>query len=225
MNYRIASLIISLLLVLASCQKEVPLAPIKTVTVSDFPNALGSTWVYHVIDSLQPIDPNKPEIKIDTVTTTIDRHTTIQELGLEATVWTYQLRNRAFPIKLVEINGNTVYLYWNYGVDSTGQFTFFGKIGLVFPFDYRDTWQTGGFVSGDKTTVIDTIALRLPTALYPKVYVLKNERRTSIESDKRIMTLWFVPKLGIVKIHSHEEHAQSVGDTTWIMVDHNNPNF
>ena len=125
----------------------------------------------------------------------------------------------------MDISGDTVYFYWNTAPDSTGQFFFFGKIGLVFPFDYRDSWQTGGPLSGDKTTVIDTIALRLPTGLYPKVYVLKNERRTSIASDKRIITLWFVPDFGIVKIHLHEEHGQSKGDTTWTIVDHNNPNF
>ena len=217
MNYRTATLLIALVLVLASCQKEVPIAPIKAGSVADFPNALGSTWVYHVIDNLQSIDTNKPDIRIDTVTTSISRYATDPISGLEATVWTYIRNVSPIPEKLVVIRGDTVYFYWSYEKND--------KLGLIFPFDYRDTWQTGGIITGDKTTVIDTISLRLPTGLYPKVYVLKNERRTSIASDKRIMTLWFVPDLGIVKIHVHEEHSQSVGDTTWTIVDHNNPNF
>jgi len=217
MKFRITALFIVLALFLASCEKEVPLAPIKAVSVRDFPNALGSSWVYRVIDNLQPVDPNKPEIRIDTVTTIISRYATDPITGLEATVWTYLVNSQSIPEKLVVIRGDTVYFYWSWEKND--------KIGLVFPFDYRDTWQTGGYLSGDKTTVIDTIALRLPTGLYPRVYVLENERRTSISTDKRIMTLWFVPDLGIVKIHLHEEHEQSEGDTTWTMVGHNNPNF
>jgi len=217
MRYRLAAFLIVFLLVLASCQKEVPLAPIKAGSVLDFPNSLGSTWVYHVTDNLQPIDSNKPQIKTDTVTTTISRYATDPVSGLEATVWTYLQNSLPIAEKLVVIRGDTVYIYWSYENNDI--------IGLIFPFDYRDTWQTGGYLSGDKTTVIDTIALRLPTGLYPRVYVLENERRSTISTDKRIMTLWFVPGLGIVKIRLHEEHAQSVGDTTWMMVDHNNPNF
>ncbi len=217
MKYRISALLIVILLALASCVDEVPLAPIKAGSVRNFPNELGSTWVYHVIDNRQPVDSNKPQLEIDTVTTTISRYAMDPVSGLQATVWTYLRNSAPIPEKLVVIRKDTVYFYWSYENND--------KIGLIFPFDYRDTWQTGGFLSGDQTTVTDTIALRLPTGLYPRVYVLKNERRTSISTDKRTMTLWFVPDLGFVKIHLHEVHAESVGDTTWTMVAHNIPNF
>ncbi len=210
----------TLLLVLAACQNEVPLAPIKAVSVQDFPNAVGSTWEYYVIDNLQPVDPNKPEYIIDTVYVSIDRYATDPQTGSEAAVWAYLFNGdplQQAPERPVITEGNIVYMYWNWKNAD--------KIGLVFPFDVRDSWHTGGLLSGDKTTVIDTTSMRVAAGQFSKVYVLKNERRTTISTDSRIATLWFVPDLGIVKMHFREIHAQSVGDTTWELVHHNNPYF
>ncbi len=218
MKFRIETTLILTFVILISCGKEVPLSPIKAGSVRDFPNSLGSTWVYYLTDNLQPPnDSVKPGTKLDTVTATIDRYATDPASGLKATVWSYFHNSSLIPEKLVVIHGDTVYFYWSYEKND--------KIGLIFPFDYRDTWQTGGYLSGDRTTVIDTIAMRVPAGLYPRVYVLKNERRTSISTDERTMTLWFVPGLGIIKIHLHEKHLRSVGDSTWTLIDHNNSNF
>jgi len=216
---KLLSILTTLLLVAAACQEEVPVAPIKAGSVRNFPNAIGSTWVYHVIDNLQPVDSIKPEYIIDTVYVAIDRYDSEPPIGA-ATVWSYLFNNniiQQYPERPVVIKGDTVYMYWNY---LNGD-----KIGLVFPFDIRDSWRTGGLLSGDKTTVIDTTSLRVAAGQFPRVYVLKNERRTTISTDSRIATLWFVPDLGIIKMHFHELHSQSVGDTTWELVHHNNPDF
>ncbi len=218
MNLRIEAILVLTFVIFASCGKEVPTSPIKAGSVRDFPNSLGSTWVYNLTDNLKPPnDSIKPGTTADTVTATIDRYATDPASGLKATVWSYIHNSSLIPEKLVVIRGDTVYFYWSYERND--------KIGLIFPFDYRDSWQTGGFIAGDRTTVIDTITMRVPAGQYERVYVLKNERITSISTDKRTMTLWFVPGLGIIKIHLHEEHAQSVGDSTWTLIDHNNPNF
>ncbi|MCH8331013.1 MAG: DUF4835 family protein [Bacteroidetes bacterium] len=66
---------------------------------------------------------------------------------------------------------------------------------------------------------------RVPAGLFENVFVLENKRRTTVSTDSRTITLWYVPNLGPIKIHLHEEHAQSVGDTTWTLVDHNFPGF
>ena len=78
---------------------------------------------------------------------------------------------------------------------------------------------------GDETTVTDVISANVRGRLLENVFVLENKRRTTVSTDSRTITLWYVPNLGFIKIHLHEEHAQSVGDTTWTLVDHNFPGF
>lgn len=219
-NSRLVLVLMAVLLLAGSCQDEVPLAPIKSGSVRNFPNALGSSWTYHVTDNLQPVDSNKPVYKIDTVNVSIDRFAIDPQTNLSAAVWNYLFLNNSSnqnPEKPVVIKGDTVFMYWNW---NNGD-----KIGLIFPFDVRDSWQTGGLLSGDKTTVLDTISMNIGGSRFPKVFKLQNERRTTISTDSRVATLWFVPDFGIVKMHFHEIHQQSVGDTTWVLYDHNNPNF
>ncbi|MGH8015047.1 MAG: hypothetical protein ACREBV_02535 [Candidatus Zixiibacteriota bacterium] len=216
-NSRLVAITLSCWLVFAGCTDKVPTAPIKAASVRNFPNTIGRSWTYHVIDNLQPVDPNKPDPVIDTFSVTIDRLSTDPQSGLTATVWTYERNRIPIPEKLVVIKADTVYKYWNWQNSD--------KVGLVFPFDYRDSWETGGFLSGDRTTVTDTLSLRVQGGNFPRVYELVNERRTTVSTDKRTMTFWFVPDFGFIKIHIHEVHALSVGDTTWTLVSHNNPDF
>jgi len=209
-------ILLSLFLAL-SCEKEVPLAPAKPVTIETFPNTLGSQWIYHMVDNLQIIDPNKPEIKIDTVAASISERLTDPDAG-EATIWRYNINNQPTVIRPVFFSGDTVYIYWHWENRSS--------IGLVFPFKDKDKWQTGGFLSGDETFVKEVITVRVPAGLFENVFVLENKTRTIVSTDsKRTITLWYVPNLGPIKIHVHEEHLQAVGDTTWTLVDHNFPGF
>jgi len=217
MKIRLSLTLILVFSFVSSCIDNVPLAPLKTVTVKDFPNAVGSHWVYNVMDNLQPIDSNKPDPEIDTVDVYISRFAVDPLSGVEATVWEYAVNNSPIPARPVVIKRDTVFIYWNW---ANGD-----KIGLVFPFEYQDTWQTGGYLSGDQTTVIDTESVRIAGGTLHKAYVLENVNRTTIRTDKRTVTMWFVPDFGMVKMHFHEEHASSVGDTTWTLIQHNNPDF
>lgn len=218
MTKQISKLILILLVLFLalSCEKEVPLAPAKQVTIETFPDKLGSQWIYDRVDNLQIIDPNKPEIKIDTVVASIDKIID-PSTGNETTIWRYIINNRDFIVRPIFFSGDTVYIYWNWENRD--------RIGLVFPFNVRDNWRTGGFFSGDETDVKEVITVRVPAGLFENVFVLENKRRTTVSSDSRTITLWYVPNLGPIKIHLHEEHAQSVGDTTWTLVDHNFPGF
>lgn len=218
MTKQISKLIVILLILFlaTSCEKEVPLAPTKPGVLAMFPNTLGSQWTYHMIDNLQEIDSTKPEIKIDTVAAFIDRIID-PSTGTETTIWRYNINNRPPIIRPVFFKGDTVYIYWNWENRD--------KIGLVFPFQERDSWRTGGILSGDVTTVKEIITLRVPAGLFENVFVLENKVRTTISTDSRTITLWYVPNLGPIKIHLHEEHARSVGDTTWTLVDYDFPDF
>ena len=210
-------LLISLSLFLAlSCEKEVPLAPSKPGTLEMFPNKLGSQWTYHMVDNLQPIDSTKPEKTVDTVAALIDRIID-PSTGTETTIWRYIINNRDIIVRPVFFNEDTVYIYWNWENRD--------RIGLVFPFKERDSWRTGGILSGDETTVTDVITVKVLTSLLENVFVLENKTRSTVSTDSRTITLWYVPNLGFIRIHLHEEHAQSVGDTTWTLVDHNFPGF
>jgi len=213
---RFLTLVLALGLLLASCEKEVPTAPLKAGSVANFPNSIGSSWTYYVKDNLQDTGIIKPDPIIDTIPVAIQRISTDPQTGLKATVWLYQFKVGPKE-KLVVIRPDTVYIYWN---QLTGD-----KISLAFPFDYRDSWQSGGLISGDKTTCIDTVSMNLAAGNFKKVYVLENERKTTVSTDKRIITLWFVPDFGFIKINVHEEHALTVGDTSWTLSAHNNPNF
>jgi len=219
MKKQISKLIVILLsLFLAlSCEKEVPLAPAKPVTIETFPDRLGSQWTYHMIDNLQIIDSTKPELIIDIVVASISERLTDPDTGEEATIWRYNINNSPSIIRPVFFNEDTVYIYWNWPNRD--------RIGLVFPFEEKDKWRTGGILSGDETTVTDVITATIPGSLFENVYVLENKTRTTVSTDSRTITLWFVPNLGFIKIHVHEEHSQSVGDTTWTLVDHNFPGF
>ena len=209
-------ILLSLFLVL-SCEKEVPLAPAKPVTIETFPDRLGSQWTYHMVDNLQIIDSTKPEIVIDTVEASISERLTDPDTGEEATIWRFNINNRPAVIRPVFFSKYTVYIYWNWENRS--------RIGLVFPFEKGDRWRTGGFLSGDETTVTDVITATIPGRLFENVFVLENKTRTTVSTDSRTITLWYVPNLGFIKIHLHEEHTQSVGDTTWTLVAHNFPGF
>ena len=209
-------ILLSLFLVL-SCEKEVPLAPAKPVTIETFPDRLGSQWTYHMVDNLQIIDSTKPEIVIDTVEASISERLTDPDTGEEATIWRFNINNRPAVIRPVFFSKDTVYIYWNWENRS--------RIGLVFPFEKGDRWRTGGFLSGDETTVTDVITATIPGRLFENVFVLENKTRTTVSTDSRTITLWYVPNLGFIKIHLHEEHTQSVGDTTWTLVAHNFPGF
>lgn len=219
MRNQISKLIVILLsLFLAlSCEKEVPLAPAKPVTIESFPDRLGSQWTYYMVDNRQIIDSSKPEIIIDTVEASISERLTDPDTGEEATIWRYNINNRPAIIRPVFFSEDTVYIYWNWENRS--------RIGLVFPFQNGDKWRTGGYLSGDVTTVTDVITATIPGSLFENVFVLENKTRTTVPTDSRTITLWYVPNLGFIKIHLHEEHAQSVGDTTWTLVGHNFPGF
>ena len=210
-------LILMVLFLTLSCEKEVPLAPAKPVTIETFPDILGSQWIYHMVDNLQIIDPNKPEIKIDTVFASISERLTDQDTGEEATIWRYNINNGPSIIRPVFFSGDTVYFYWNWENRD--------RIGLVFPFQKGDKWRTGGFLSGDETTVTDVISANVRGRLLENVFVLENKTRSTISTDLRTITIWYVPNLGPIRIHLHEVHARSVGDTTWTLVDHNFPGF
>lgn len=205
------------LLLAVSCEQEVPLAPAKSGTIDVFPNTLGRQWVYHVIDNLQELDPQKPDPQSDTVTVTISDFITDPGTGLEATVWRYFIPGKPPEARPVFFIGDTVYVYWNWDNQD--------RIGLIFPFEVRDGWKTGGLFSGDTTHVDSLVSLRVPAGLFSDVFILQNQKRTLSSIDKRIMRIWFVPNLGPIRIHLHEEHALSVGDTTWTLISHNFPGF
>ena len=139
------------------------------------------------------------------------------DTGEEATIWCYNINNGLSIIRPVFFSKDTVYIYWNWPNRD--------RIGLVFPFEEKDKWRTGGILSGDETTVTDVITATIPGSLFENVYVLENKIRTTVSTDSRTITLWYVPNLGFTKIHLHEEHTQSVGDTTWTLVAHNFPGF
>lgn len=208
-------ILLSLFMVL-SCEKEVPLAPAKPGILEMFPNTPGSQWTYHMVDNLQIIDSSKPDITIDTVAASIDR-VIDPATDIETTIWRYNISNGPSVIRPVFFSEDTVYIYWNWENRD--------RIGLVFPFKERDKWRTGGILSGDETTVLEVITARVPAGLFENVFVLENKTRSTVPTDSRTITLWYVPNLGPIKIHLHEEHAQSVGDTTWTLVDHNFPGF
>lgn len=219
MTKQIAILIVILpgLFLSLSCEKEVPLAPAKPGTLAAFPNTLGSQWTYHLVDNLKQIDSIKPEDPNVTVIASISERLTDPETGEEATIWRYNINNGPSIIRPVFFSGDTVYIYWNWENRD--------RIGLVFPFKEGDKWSTGGILSGDKTTVTDVITATVLARLIENVFVLENETRSTVSTDSRTITLWYVPNLGFIRIHIHEEHAQSVGDTTWTLVDHNFPDF
>jgi len=210
-------LILMSLLLTLSCEKEVPLAPSKAATIETFPDILGSQWTYHLVDNLKEIDSTKPLKTVDTVVASISDRRIDPTTGIEATIWRYVIDNRDVIDRPIVFSGDTVYIYWNWSNRD--------RIGLIFPFNARDSWRTGGFLSGDETVVKEVRTLRVPAGLFENVYVLENKRRTTISTDSRTITLWYVPNLGFIKNHLHEVHARSVGDTTWTLVDHNFPGF
>jgi len=219
MTKQIAILIVILpgLFLSLSCEKEVPLAPAKPVTLETFPNTLGSQWTYHMIDNLQIIDSTKPDIKFDIVPASIE---SIIEpaTGEEVTFWRYLISQRPAVDRPIVFKGDTVHIFWH-GENRS-------SIGLVFPFKDKDRWRTGGILSGDETFVKEVITVRVTAGLFENVFVLENKTRAVVSTDsKRTITLWYVPNLGPIKIHVHEEHLQAVGDTTWTLVDHNFPGF
>ncbi len=178
--------LLSLFLAL-SCEKEVPLAPAKPGILEMFPNTLGGQWTYHMVDNLQIIDSTKPNITIDTVAASIDKIID-PSTDTETTVWRYIINNRDIIVRPVFFSGDTVYIYWNWENRD--------RIGLVFPFQKGDKWRTGGFLSGDVTTVADVISANVRGRLLENVFVLENKRRTTVSTDSSTITLWYVPDLG-----------------------------
>jgi hypothetical protein len=143
-----------------------------------FPNKIGTTFVYAVTDSASNQSYN--------VNVTIKGNSTLAN-GTPVQVWTYNYPDRV-DTNYISINKDSVVFYDNMNY-ITNRYNFPLTVGEKWSKPYKQ----------DTTTVIGTQPLTTKAGYFPQTFLL--EEHTHAENYSSISYQWFVPTVGMVKMH------------------------
>lgn len=172
------------LFAVSSCKQRVTQPPDGNV-ISDFPNKVGNVWTYSSYDSLAN--------QSDTVIVRIVGQTTIPE-NKSVTVWQKSFGSHIDTV-FVSISFDTVRIIPEAHINSQWVNTKY-----LFPLEVGKAWR-GDFVS-DTSTVVENRSITVIAGSFPNAFRI--EERWSALNDYGAVSTWFVPKVGIVKLHRRE---------------------
>ena len=165
-----------------SCSEKI-IEPDDNVGLENFPNQIGTYWLYAVTDSS---DVNN--VNVDTLEVTIVNSIEINS-GENATVWVYE-HCGSVDTQYVSIKNDTILFYYQ-------SVTPFITKSFIFPFEVGNGWGN----SNDTTTVIEQTSITTPAGEFANSYKITRQVigfNYSLSSDT-----WFVNKIGIVAIEKH----------------------
>ena len=188
----ITSSLIALLLI--SCNEEFPYDYIVNyggqyprghpgARLADFPNTIGTEWVYATYDSVHQ--------QADTVDITIIGSTS-DSLG---TLTTFL----SIKSKTLTESGNVEYKH-----DTV---TVFGGAGFsrmyIFPLIVGKSWGYDYGLGGDSVKVISLDSVSVPAGKFSHSFVLRERAYQVGPVAWYITQTWFVPKIGIIKMYTY----------------------
>jgi hypothetical protein len=201
-------LILFLPLVAASCQKRsTGINGSEDGGVEDFPNTIGSRFVYSYFDSVS--------MASDTVVasivgmTALDGTPACQSLSgrKEATVWEYTYSSKT-DSKYVYVSGDTVKICSDLN-------TWWGNTFYVFPLKVGKGWK-GDFPT-DTSTVVDRVAISVPAGEFSHAFVIE-EKWGALNDYGHVLT-WLVPKVGMIKTH-RRGWSFGLANETWELIEY-----
>lgn len=184
MTIKFFLLLVAVLFTLSSCKQGVTQPP-DGGSILDFPNKVGNVWTYSLFDSLSH--------QSDTVTVRIVGQTTIPG-NKPATVWQKTFRSHV-DTEFVFISSDTVRIISKANINAQWDNTKY-----LFPLQIGKRWR-GDFVT-DTSTVVENRAITVIAGTFPDAFGI--EERWGAFNDYGSVTTWFVPKVGIVKMHRRE---------------------
>lgn len=146
----------------------------------DFPNTIGSKFVYLFFDSLSMFS--------DTVTVRIKGMVPSYPYG-RATIWEY-VWNSEVDTGFVFFVGDTVKV----GVDPMSCWR---TSTYVLPLEVGGVWE--GAFEGDTNVVLDQVPTSVPAGDFSDAFLIR-EAWVVMHENGQVLT-WFVPKVGIMKKH------------------------
>ncbi|MEO5929549.1 MAG: hypothetical protein ABIR47_06430 [Candidatus Kapaibacterium sp.] len=148
------------------------------VPAADFPNAVGSSWIYSVY--------YLPKKQYDTLTVTIYGDTILAD-SQHVSIWRYAWSNNA-DTEYVATSGDTVKGYFN---DSAGYEL---ADEYVYPLVPGKHWADG--LPGDTSVVISAGTYSVPVGNFSQV--VRIDRQFPKQRDALWLSTWVAPSVGII---------------------------
>lgn len=181
-------MLLSLLVALMGCDDDSTSSG-DNLNVIEFPNAIGSHWIYYVYDSLVEAG--------DTVDVRITGFTTLPDGGGQAKVWTFSYRNwtsetggARVDTEYVQTIGDTIKIHRPHMPE---------LVTILQTWWVGRTWTSGaGHI--DTTTMVAVHDQRYtPLGIVPNVLEIERDWRTSDVGENS--TLFLAPNIGLIVKH------------------------
>jgi len=190
-------LILFVLSLIICCQKK-STCPDK-VELPDFPNTIGSRFVYSHFDSIS--------MSSDTITASIVDTFSSNHQGA-VSVWEYRWNSSTHTGK-VYYYGDTVRVHHD---EISGS----GYTIYVFPLEIGKGWKAG-FIP-DTSTVIDKVSVSVPAGEFAGAFLI--ERGWSGPNVCGDELIWLAPTVGVVKKHHRGWLFGQVSNQTWELIEY-----
>jgi hypothetical protein len=166
----------------------------------DFPNTIGSRFVYLFYDSLS--------MSSDTVTVQIRDTVSSYPYG-RATIWVYSWSSKV-DTGFVFFVADTVKV----GIDPMSCWR---TSTYVFPLAVGKIWE--GAFEGDTNVVLDRVPISISAGDFSDAFLIR-EAWVVMYEEGQVLT-WFVPKVGIIKKH-HKAMLSTfmTANETWELLDY-----
>lgn len=186
-----------------SCRQNTNVSPnppkSDTVTVATFPNQIGDSWTYSVLDSTT--------LKVQTVVVKVVGDTVFSNGG-KFKIWEYR-----YPDKIdtgyVNIEGDTVHFNFKSGFYNTK---------YTFPLYEGKSWLSGKSGSTHSSTVENIESITVPAGTFKDCYQIKT---TIVGYNYGLVTNdWFMPGVGFIQHHIYERSFGPVDIQVWKLVNY-----
>jgi hypothetical protein len=189
-------IVIAFIVAFASCSHEPPSQP---KPAGDFPNSVGSVWVYNVIDNLHH--------SARTVTVRVARETDLPRFGRVA-MWEFSSPQET-DTQYVAVSADTVLV-----LECTDPRYCATIMKYVFPLEVGKQWDPGFYAGSTSVTQEDTVTVGAGT--FSQAFRLEQSWYALNEGGGS--TIWIVPRIGIVQ-RSVQAHLWTSGvNETWELI-------
>jgi hypothetical protein len=171
----------------------------KDSELADFPNTVGSRFVYFYFDSLS--------MSSDTIVASIVATVPFDDAKQEGEMWEYRWSSEVDTV-LVYRSGNVVLIYGELAYRWLNR-------KYVFPLEVGKGWGDDWY--SDTSLVVDAVSIFLPRWEFATAYFI-DRTWGGLNAYEHTRT-WFVPKVGAVKTH-HEGLSFVLANETWELIEY-----
>jgi hypothetical protein len=168
--------------------------PIRSLSVAEFPVAVGTVWTYAVHDNSTG--------RTDTATVSIVGDAEVAN-HVAARMWV-TTRGSARETTYVAVRGNDITLYENGDVNN--------PVLLRFPLEVGSSWGT----SSDSTAIVGIQTVVTPYATFNQAFEVS---RQVVGLNYGLKThMWIVPRIGLVMLTRDESNFSPPVREVWVLI-------